>query len=152
MAIETSGHAALKENYFLDDGAFLVAKLLVELARLHAQNIDFTSSLDVLNKPFESREYRFIVRENDFLGYGKWVLEDLKVKSTEVEGWQIVEPNYEGLRVRCTGEDEKGWFLLRLSLHDPVMPLNIESDITGGVDRIKEVLIEILQVYKGLEV
>ena len=152
LAIETSGHAALKENYFLDDGAFLVAKLLVELARLHARKIDFTSALDDLNKPFESREYRFFVRDNDFAGYGKWILDDLKEKAREVQGWQIVEPNFEGLRVRCTGDDEKGWFLLRLSLHDPVMPLNIESDISGGIERIKEVLLEILQVYKGLEV
>ena len=38
LAIETSGHAALKENYFLDDGAYLVAKLLVEMARLNVQN------------------------------------------------------------------------------------------------------------------
>ena len=26
----------------------------------------------------------------------------------------------------------EGWFLLRLSVHDPVMPLNIESDVPGG--------------------
>lgn len=151
LAIETSGHAALKENYFLDDGAFLVAKLLVELARLHARKIDFTSVLADLSKPVESREYRLAVREGDFASYGQWLLKDLTEKIGEVQGWQIVEPNYEGLRVRCTGEDEKGWFLLRLSLHDPVMPLNIESDVEGGVDRIKEVLYEILQVYKELE-
>jgi len=30
--------------------------------------------------------------------------------------------NYEGIRVSGYG----GWFLLRLSLHDPVLPLNIE--------------------------
>ena len=32
LAIETSGHAAMKENYFLDDGAYLVTKFLIELA------------------------------------------------------------------------------------------------------------------------
>ena len=30
LAIETSGHAALRENYFLDDGAYLVAKIVIE--------------------------------------------------------------------------------------------------------------------------
>ncbi|MGK7924804.1 MAG: phosphomannomutase/phosphoglucomutase, partial [Spirulina sp.] len=30
LAIETSGHGAMKENYFLDDGAYLVTKLLIE--------------------------------------------------------------------------------------------------------------------------
>ena len=33
LAMETSGHGALKENYFLDDGAYLVTRLLIELAR-----------------------------------------------------------------------------------------------------------------------
>ena len=33
LAIETSGHGAMKENYFLDDGAYLITKLLVELAK-----------------------------------------------------------------------------------------------------------------------
>ena len=28
LAIETSGHAAMRENYFLDDGAYLCTKLL----------------------------------------------------------------------------------------------------------------------------
>ena len=34
LAIETSGHAALKENYFLDDGAYLIAKILIKMAKL----------------------------------------------------------------------------------------------------------------------
>ena len=33
MAMETSGHGALRENYFLDDGAYLAVKLTVALAR-----------------------------------------------------------------------------------------------------------------------
>ena len=32
--IETSGHAALRENYFLDDGAYLVTKIIIKMARL----------------------------------------------------------------------------------------------------------------------
>ena len=33
LAIETSGHGALSENYFLDDGAYLAVKLLVAAAK-----------------------------------------------------------------------------------------------------------------------
>ena len=32
---------------------------------------------------------------------GAKVLEDMKAKAAGVEGWTIVEPNYEGLRVSC---------------------------------------------------
>ena len=57
----------------------------------------------------------------------------MKTKFAEVPGWTLVEPNYEGVRVSCTNGNEEGWLLLRMSLHDPVMPLNIESNVEGGV-------------------
>lgn len=34
LAIETSGHAAYKENYFLDDGAYLATKIVIKLAQI----------------------------------------------------------------------------------------------------------------------
>jgi len=34
LAIETSGHGAVKENYFLDDGAYLVVKILIKMAKM----------------------------------------------------------------------------------------------------------------------
>ena len=33
-----------------------------------------------------------------------------------------------------------GWFLLRLSVHDPILPLNLESNSHGGVAQIAEKL------------
>ena len=65
------------------------------------------------------------------------MLEEMKAKAAEMDGWTIVEPNYEGLRVSCGNADEDGWWLLRMSLHDPVMPLNIESNVKGGVAAIE---------------
>ena len=64
-------------------------------------------------------------------------MEDTKAKVVGMAGWTIVEPKYEGLRVSCTDDGEKGWWLLRMSLHDPVMPLNIESNVEGGVAAIE---------------
>ena len=34
---ETSGHGALKENYFLDDGAYLATKIVIRYAQLRRQ-------------------------------------------------------------------------------------------------------------------
>jgi phosphomannomutase len=152
LAIETSGHAALKENYFLDDGAFLVAKLLVEAAGLKEKALDLSSLIDDLNQPAEDKEIRFKITRDNFAEYGNFVLESLKKAISPIAGWAIVEPNYEGVRVRCTGDDEKGWFLLRLSLHDPVMPLNIESGIPDGVGNIEKRLMTILDGFDGLTV
>lgn len=151
LAIETSGHAALKENYFLDDGAFLVAKLLVEMAKLNSEGRKLTDLISKLEQPAESKEIRFTISEEDFGNYGKRVLAEIEQKINQMDGWEIVSPNYEGLRVRCTSESEKGWFLLRMSLHDPVMPLNIESDISGGVQKIEQKLIDLLQKYSELK-
>ena len=39
--------------------------------------------------------------------------------------------SYEGVRLSFKGEDVQGWILLRLSLHDPVMPMNIEGGRKG---------------------
>ena len=152
LAIETSGHAALKENYFLDDGAYLVAKLLVEMARLRAGGEELTDLIAKLESPAESREFRFSIRTENFGDYGKHVIEKLAEMSASQDGWEVVSPNYEGIRVKCDNDDEKGWFLLRLSLHDPVMPLNIESVIEGGVKRIAVRLEKLLKSFRELDV
>lgn len=151
LAIETSGHAALKENHFLDDGAYLVAKLLVEMAKLHMENKTLPTLISSLKQPVESAEIRFSIVAEDFKKYGTEVLKQLEEKVAQKEGWEIVVPNFEGIRVRCSRPEEQGWFLLRLSLHDPVMPLNIESDVTGGVSRIKETLSGMFEHFDGLD-
>lgn len=72
--------------------------------------------------------------------YGAQVLDNMTRRVAEVAGWTIVQLNYEGLRVACGNADEDGWWLLRMSLHDPVMPLNIESNVAGGVAVIESKL------------
>jgi hypothetical protein len=55
------------------------------------------------------------------------------------------------VRVSCRDPLEQGWFLLRLSLHDPVLPLNIESEVEGGVGRIGVRLRRFLEDFEGLD-
>ena len=50
LALETSGHGALKENYFLDDGAYQIAKILVKIATLHQTK---TGTIDALIEPLQ---------------------------------------------------------------------------------------------------
>ena len=137
LAIETSGHAALKENYFLDDGAYLVTKLLIKAAQMRlVENKSLTNLIDRLKAPAESKEFRLKIRVPDFKSYGNHVIEELSRFVATVPGWKMVPDNYEGIRVACDASSGLGWFLLRLSLHDPVIPLNIESDKTGGMAEI----------------
>lgn len=152
LAIETSGHCALRENYFLDDGAYLVAKLIVQAARLRAEGKELQDLIATLRQPAESTEIRFTVTAADVQDYGRRVLDHVKDAAAGISGWHLVEPNYEGVRVSCGNDDERGWFLLRMSLHDPVLPLNIESDVKGGVEAIRAKIFDILKPFDKLTV
>jgi phosphomannomutase len=152
LAIETSGHAALKENYFLDDGAYLVAKLLIKMALLNNEKRTLTSLIEKLPAPVESQVFRLPLRVEKFKEYGNRVISGLREMVEKEAGWSMEEPNYEGIRVRCTKPEENGWFLLRLSLHDPLMPLNIESDVKGGVKIITARLASLLKEYGSLDI
>ena len=46
---------------------------------------------------------------------------------------------------------DNGWFLLRLSVHDPVLPLNVESDVPGGVSTMLKALYEVLKDASGID-
>ena len=151
LAIETSGHGAMKENYFLDDGAYLVSKLLVELARLRLSGQSLTDLIAQLKEPVESEEYRLKILAEDFKAHGIAVIDKLQTFVDQQADWQTVPNNYEGLRVACTAPEEDGWFLLRLSLHDPVLPLNIESNGAGGADKMRSRLIEFFKTIRDLD-
>ena len=132
LAMETSGHGALKENYFLDDGAYLVTRLLMEIAAGRS----LESLLEGLYEPVESREFRLKILAEDFRAAGTAVLDSLAEYAKEQPGWSIAPDNCEGVRVNLDKAHGDGWFLLRLSLHDPILPLNIESDREHGARTI----------------
>ena len=153
LAIETSGHAAYQENYFLDDGAYLATKIVIKAAQLFRQGRGISSLISELEMPAESIELRFPITAADFSAYGDQVLRDLEIlaSSGQMKDASLVTPNYEGVRIHFTKPSCKGWLLLRKSLHDPIMPLNIESDVAGGTDEIRRMLKPLLAGYEELD-
>ncbi len=151
LAIETSGHAALRENYFLDDGAYLATKILIEAAKLKKQGGNLKDLLKDLQEPAESDELRFAITDPDFKAAGEKVLKELEAYSRE-KGWSVADDSYEGVRVTLPEGEGNGFFLLRLSVHDPVMPLNVESDEKGGCRVIAKNLLGFLETQKALDV
>jgi len=135
LMIETSGHGAMKENYCLDDGAYIAVKIIIEAVRRRLSGGKGISDLlSELREPLEEKEVRLKITCDDFKAYGGDVLEQLKEAVGSMKGYTPVDVNYEGYRVnRDEGDGKRGWFLLRQSLHDPVMVLNFESEIPGGV-------------------
>lgn len=151
LAIETSGHGAMRENYFLDDGAYLVSKLLMELAKAHQEGRTITDLIASLQEPVESQEFRLKITAEDFKACGNQAIEALQEFAAQQPSWEVVPKNYEGVRIACMAPQEAGWFLLRLSLHDPVMPLNIESNVAGGVKTIAAQLLPFFQGWAELD-
>lgn len=151
LAIETSGHAAMKENYFLDDGAYLCTKIIIKMAQLAKENKTIDMMLEDLKEPAESKEIRFKITEEDFRACGEKIIADLEKYAENEPNWIVADDNREGIRVSFDKENGDGWFLLRLSVHDPIMPLNIESDSVGGVEKIYNQFYQFLKTTKGLE-
>ena len=151
LAIETSGHGALKENYFLDDGAYLVTKLLIELARGKKEGYTLESLIASLEEPAESVEFRMNILLEDFKSYGQKVIDELTDYAANQPGWSVAPDNHEGIRVNLDEAHGNGWFLLRLSLHDPLLPLNIESNEVGGAKKIAYELAQFIAGYDKLD-
>lgn len=149
LAMETSGHGALKENYYLDDGAYLAVKLVIALAKARAEGKKLDSLIEKLPPLVEEGEYRFKIKDENFKDYGKSVLAEFKARA-EKAGYKMPE-SYEGVRISFKEGDAQGWMLLRLSLHDPVMPLNIEGARKGDVAKIKAIAKELLAGFDKLD-
>ena len=149
LAMETSGHGALKDNYFLDDGAFLAVKLVIALAQAAAQGKKLDSLIEKLPPLVEEGEYRFKISGDDFKTYGQNVLAEFKRRAIEAD-YEMPE-SFEGVRLSFKGESVQGWMLLRLSLHDPVMPLNIEGARKGDLAKLVEIAKQLTDGFDRLD-
>lgn len=150
LAIETSGHAALRENYFLDDGMYLVTRLVIEAIKRKREGQTLGSLIEDLREPVESVEIRLKILSEDFHAAGQTVIDAVLAHTLDAHSWHLAPDNREGVRISFDlGEGvDNAWFLLRLSLHDPVLPLNAESDVPDGV---KTILRELYEVVKDCE-
>ena len=150
LAIETSGHAAFRQNDFSDDGAYICVRILIRMAQLRREGRRIEELIADLKEPGDAREVRFAIAGEDFADYATGVLEDLRSLAEQDARFHIVEPNYEGIRIAFNDEEVKGWVLLRKSLHDPVMPMNVEAVEKGGVDIIFDRLEPFLREHDRL--
>ena len=153
LAIETSGHAAMRENHFLDDGMYLVTVLIVQAMKMKKQGKTLGSVIANLKEPAEAAEIRMGITAEDFRSAGQAAIQRVIDAAEKKPGWEIAPDNREGIRIQFDdqGVHGAGWFLLRLSVHDPVMPLNVESDTAGGVRTAAAELYEVLKDCAGID-
>lgn len=148
LAIETSGHAAFKENYFLDDGTYVAAKILMLLPQLQKDGKSLDDLIAQLKQPLETQEVRFKLEAEDYRALGEQVIADLQ--ATSIDGFAFNPENEEGVRFDLTEPYGDGWFLLRMSLHEPLLVLQIENDQAGYMPSILSRLSEFLDGYPAV--
>jgi len=153
LAIETSGHAALMENYFLDDGAYLITRLLIALAEASKEGKSLTDWIADLEMPFESVELRAkLPADSDFKALGKKVIDEFTQYGNALYYAKPAEDNHEGFRLCYDDLHGNGWALVRMSLHDPVIPINVESNSKNGCIKIVKDLYYFLRKYEFLDI
>ncbi|MGT2753461.1 phosphomannomutase/phosphoglucomutase [Streptococcus ovis] len=148
LAIETSGHAAFKENYFLDDGTYAAAKILMLLPQLAEKGQSVDDLIADLKQPVETQEVRFKLETEEFKALGKQVIADFA--HVDVAGWAVNPENEEGIRFTLSEPFGQGWFLLRLSLHEPLLVLQVENDEAGHIPSVLKEISSLLDVYPAV--
>ena len=153
LAIETSGHAAFKENYFLDDGAYLITRLLIAMANVAKTGNTLSDLIADLEMPAEAQELRVKFKPNvDFKSLGKLIIDEFSAYAETLHYATPADDNYEGFRLCYNDTHGNGWALLRMSLHDPVLPINVESNSLGGTIKIVKDLYYFLKGYDFLDI
>ncbi|KAI7839500.1 hypothetical protein COHA_006767 [Chlorella ohadii] len=158
LMMETSGHGAMRENYFLDDGAYGALKIVIEMVRrrLEGQG-DIADLLQELREPAEAMEIRVAIQASDVRAEGERVTAAFKqwvdAGCGGASHWKLEDENYEGWRVKVLeGDGKEGWLLLRPSLHDPDIVLNVESEQAGGMKAILQHLLEFFKEHPEFQV
>ncbi|MGL4382163.1 MAG: phosphomannomutase/phosphoglucomutase, partial [Bacilli bacterium] len=144
LAIETSGHGALLDNYFLDDGAYMACLVLIKLSQLKQENKKLSSLIETLEKAKYSKEERFNVSQvNNLLTKERWLA--LINEYFISNNYSFELPNYEGFKIRL----EKGFILVRTSLHENLLVVNYEGEDLNQYHKILNMIKEIGEQYNG---
>ena len=114
---------------------------------------NLTDLISDLQTPAEAQELRVkFAPDCDFKTLGKKVIEEFKAYASELPYATPANDNHEGFRLRYDDVHGNGWALLRMSLHDPVLPINVESDSENGTVKIVKELYYFLKKYDFLDV
>ena len=148
LAIETTNHAAFRENGFLDDGIYLALRVACQVLDSKREGRTVFDPLADLSEPVEARTLRLrILDEEDPAASAQEVVEVILSHTLLNPEWQMAPDSREGVRItfNLDGGVNNAWFQLRVSVHDPVMVLTAESDVPGGVKRVIGALYELIK-------
>ncbi|KAF3431969.1 hypothetical protein FNV43_RR26705 [Rhamnella rubrinervis] len=160
LMMETSGHGALKENYFLDDGS----------------DEGIGSLISDLEEPYESIELRMsIISElRHAKARGTEAIETFReyIEEGKLEGWELdtcgdcwvsegclvdlndtpaaIDAHMHRAKVSDEKHGQHGWIHLRQSIHNPNIAVNMQSFMPGGCQTMTRVLRDKFLMPSGL--
>lgn len=147
LAIESSGHAAFGEHYFLDDGAYFIAKILIVMSSLRKKGGTLDHLIADLASPLEEADIRLSFTCQNWRELADKIITRLTAMSERM--LLVSGDNYEGIRAYVSHAD--GYFIVRVSVHDPVLAIYIESNKAGGAQSIARLLYAFLNGFGGLD-
>ena len=148
LAIETTGHAAFRENHFLDDGIYMALRIACRALDCKREGKTVFDPLFDLSEPVEARTLRLrILDEEDPAASSQEVVEVILSHTLVNPEWQRASDSREGVRItfNLDGGVNNAWFQLRMSVHDPILVLTAESDIPGGLKRMLTALYALIR-------
>ncbi|KAI3811983.1 hypothetical protein L1987_16683 [Smallanthus sonchifolius] len=179
LMMETSGHGALKENYFLDDGAYMVVKIIIEMVRmkLEGSNEGIGSLIKDLEEPLESVELRMNILSEpkyakaqaiDIIETFKNYIEEGRLAGWELDGcgdcWVsdgcLVDSNdtpapvdAQMYRAKVSSDEngQYGWIHIRQSIHNPNIAVNMQSTVLGGCLSMARVFLDKFLIASGMD-
>ncbi|KAE9450378.1 hypothetical protein C3L33_17722, partial [Rhododendron williamsianum] len=168
LMMETSGHGALKENHFLDDGAYMVVKIIIEMVRMKLEGSDegIGSLIKDLEEPLESVELRMNVLSEPREAKAKAIeaIEEFRnyIEEGRLPGWELdfcgecwvsegclvdsndapaaVDAHMYRAKVSDEEHGQHGWVHIRQSIHNPNIAVNMQSTVRGGCKSMTRVL------------
>ena len=103
-----------------------------------------------LEEPAEEKEVRLGITAPDFKGYGAEMIALVESKAAACADVQIADDSYEGTKIIFADPEINGFFIFRLSVHDPIIPINFESAVAGGNRKMAKALLNWLSGADGL--
>ena len=92
LMMETSGHGAMKENRFLDDGAYMAVKIVIEMVRRRREGLGgIRQIIEDLKEPLEAKEYRIKI----MVGSSKKMSHEKAVDFLNAVIWKILKGGIE---------------------------------------------------------
>ena len=129
-----------------------MVKIIIKAAQLRSEGRQLEDLIKDLKEPLEEKSFRLKILADDFREFGNGIIEKIEKTALLKEDWTVADDSREGVKIIFNSPEYDGFFILRMSVHDPVMPLNIESAVQGGVRRISEAVYRELGIYPELDI